>query len=57
MFDWDAANLGHLAEHDVTPAEAEEVVLNNPIDLTRQARNGEDRVAQIGERMLAEFSS
>jgi uncharacterized DUF497 family protein len=48
-FDWDDANIAHLAKHDVTPEEAEQVILNRPVDLGSQLRNGEDRLAQIGE--------
>jgi uncharacterized DUF497 family protein len=48
-FDWDDANRGHIAEHLVSPTEAEEVILNNPVDLERQNRNGEDRILQLGE--------
>jgi hypothetical protein len=49
MFDWDDANRKHVAEHGVTPSEAEEVIANNPLDLEVQYRNGEERVLQIGE--------
>jgi uncharacterized DUF497 family protein len=48
-FDWDEANIAHIAEHDVEPYEAEEVVTNRPIDLDSQTRNGELRLMQIGE--------
>jgi uncharacterized DUF497 family protein len=48
-FEWDASNRGHIAEHQVTSQEAEEVILNGPIDLERQNRNGEERILQIGE--------
>lgn len=48
-FDWDDANRGHLAEHDVTPAEAEQVMLNDPFDLAAQIRDQEERTVQIGE--------
>ncbi|MGA8042205.1 MAG: BrnT family toxin [Terracidiphilus sp.] len=48
-FDWDDANIGHIAEHDVRPREAEEVILNRPVDLGSELRNGEKRTAQIGE--------
>lgn len=33
LFDWDDANILHLAEHDVQPDEAEEVILGDPLDL------------------------
>jgi uncharacterized protein len=49
MFDWDEDTLRHVAEHDVEPFEAEEVVTNNPVDLEEQFRNGEERLMQIGE--------
>jgi hypothetical protein len=38
MFDWDEANIRHIAEHGVLPSEAEEVILRSPLDLdTRYA--------------------
>jgi uncharacterized protein len=48
-FDWDDSNRSHIAERLVSPREAEEVILNNPVDLERQNRNGEDRILQLGE--------
>jgi uncharacterized protein len=47
-FDWDDQNRKHIAKHRVSPAEAEQVVLNDPIDLTVQVIDGEERIAQIG---------
>lgn len=32
-FDWDEANVGHVARHSVLPNEAEQVILNDPADL------------------------
>jgi len=49
LFDWDEKNLRHVARHQIKPEEAEQVVLNRPIDLGSELRNGELRVAQIGE--------
>ena len=49
MFDWDDANRKHVAEHGVTPSEAEEVIANNPLDLELQYRNDEERILQLGE--------
>lgn len=49
MFDWDHSNINHIARHGVTPAEAEQVILNEPIDLEFQRRGEEPRIAQIGE--------
>jgi len=48
-FDWDQANIRHIAKHRITPPEAEQVVLNNPIDLQFQISSGEERIAQLGE--------
>ena len=48
-FDWDDSNLQHIAEHNVKPEEAEQVILNRPVDLGSELRSGEERIAQIGE--------
>jgi uncharacterized DUF497 family protein len=49
MFIWDLANVGHLAKHDVSPEEAEQVIRNAPLDLERQLRNSEERAVHLGE--------
>jgi len=33
VFDWNDENREHIAKHRVTPEEAEQAVLNDPIDL------------------------
>jgi uncharacterized DUF497 family protein len=48
LFDWDEANRRHIAEHDVSPDEAEHVVGNNPWDIELQATGSEDRFVQVG---------
>jgi len=49
-FDWDDANIAHVAEHEVTPEEAEQVLLGNPLELSFEAGpGGEDRWAFLGE--------
>jgi hypothetical protein len=51
-FDWDEANLAHIARHSVTPEEAEQVLLGFPLDMELQIAdesNGEERLLQIGE--------
>jgi uncharacterized DUF497 family protein len=48
-FDWDDKNIGHLARHQIAPAEAEQVIRNRPIDLDTYLRNGEERTFQVGE--------
>lgn len=49
MFFWDKDNLSHIARHDVSQNEAEQVVENNPLDLERQIRKGEQRLPHLGE--------
>jgi len=48
-FDWDQANRSHIAEHGVSPEEAEQVIFNEPLDLEAQIRNDEERTLQVGE--------
>jgi uncharacterized protein len=47
-FDWDEENLKHLARHDVTRAEFEQVMGNDPILFDYQNIDGEDRWTGIG---------
>jgi hypothetical protein len=35
-FEWDEDNLCHIAEHDVSPEEAEHVLLHGPVELEYQ---------------------
>ena len=52
VFDWDEANQRHLARHKVTPQEAEEVVLGDPLDIelqTAEGSGGEERILHVGE--------
>lgn len=48
-FDWDEANIAHIARHAVSPAEAEQV-LSDPARVASQAYNkdGELRAAITG---------
>ena len=48
-FVWDAGNIDHIALHDISPEEAEQVVENDPFDIARYLRNGEERLNQVGE--------
>lgn len=34
MFDWDDANIAHIARHDVEPHETEEAYGSNPVSLS-----------------------
>ncbi len=47
-FDWDEANTGHLTRHSVIPEEAEQVVLNGPVDLGMEIVDGEERYLNLG---------
>jgi len=48
-FDWDDANTGHIARHDVTPEEVEQAFANDPlVVLAVQMRSGERRVLCTG---------
>jgi hypothetical protein len=49
QFDWDEENIGHIARHGVSRADAEQVLINWQIDLDSYVRNGEERVVQAGE--------
>lgn len=49
LFDWDDANILHLSEHDVTPEEAEEIILGHPLDDGFELVDGEARWSYIGE--------
>jgi uncharacterized DUF497 family protein len=47
-FDWDEANIGHVARHRLLPEEAEQVILNSPLDLGMESPEGEERNASLG---------
>jgi uncharacterized protein len=52
IFEWDDANLGHIARHDVTVKEVEQVIFGNPLDIEMQVAepdNSEERLLQLGE--------
>lgn len=48
-FDWDDANISHIARHEVTAAEAEEVVRGASLALPVEERDGEQRHTELGE--------
>ncbi len=49
-FDWNDENIRHVAKHDVTPEEAEQVLLGDPLEINFDAdRNGEERWTYLGE--------
>jgi uncharacterized DUF497 family protein len=51
-FDWDAANLDHIARHNVTREETEQAILGDPLDIEMQIAedgSGEERLQHLGE--------
>ena len=47
-FEWDEANIDHIARHRVQPVEAEQVILNDPVDLGIEIVEGEERFVNLG---------
>ena len=39
MFNWDEANIAHIAKHNVSPPEAEEAATHKPIAISYSTRN------------------
>lgn len=47
-FDWDEANLGHIALHAVSPEEVEEVLIGFAFEVDTYTVDGEERVEEVG---------
>jgi uncharacterized DUF497 family protein len=47
-FDWDPANLRHVARHKVRPEEAEQVIMNDPLDIGMEFVDGEELFLSLG---------
>ena len=47
-FDWDADNLKHIARHGITPEEAEDAVLIEPLEADVRPHESEERVLCFG---------
>jgi hypothetical protein len=47
-FDWDEDNRNHLAAHKVAPAEFEQLLNNNPVDLDYGLIDNEERYRSVG---------
>ncbi|MGA2114944.1 MAG: BrnT family toxin [Bryobacteraceae bacterium] len=47
-FNWDDENRKHLAAHKVSPAEFEQLLHNNRVDLSFELTNGEERYRSVG---------
>jgi uncharacterized protein len=48
-YQWDSWNIDHIARHGISPAEAEQVIENDPYDLDVQIIDGEVRTPHLGE--------
>jgi uncharacterized DUF497 family protein len=48
-FDWDAANVGHIRRHAVTPFEVEEVVGRPHVTIPAKTIRGEERWELFGK--------
>ena len=48
-FDWDEANLEHIARHAVTRAEVEEVFAGPMVFIDTDTEDGELRIVEIGQ--------
>ena len=47
-FDWDDENAKHLAAHKTTPAEFEQALNNDPLDLDHKWIGNEERYRSVG---------
>ncbi len=48
-FDWDAANVGHILRHGVTPFEVEEVAARPHVTIPAKTIRGEERWKLFGK--------
>jgi hypothetical protein len=56
-FDWDEANTSHVARHSVLPEEAEQVILNDPVDLGIETSKGRSAISTSAQQRKAAFFS
>jgi len=54
-FDWDFENISHIARHNVSPDEAEEVLLADSLDLDQEFIEGEWRFKNLGSTRRGRF--
>ena len=47
-FDWDDENKKHLDAHNVSPAEFEQLLNNDPVDLNFELIDNEERYRSVG---------
>jgi hypothetical protein len=56
-FDWDEANIGHVARHSVMPEEAEQVILNDQWTLEWRSSKGRSAISTSARQFKAAFFS
>jgi len=54
-FDWDAANLGHILRHAVTPFEVEDVAGRPHVVIPARTIKGESRWKLFGKTAVARY--
>jgi uncharacterized DUF497 family protein len=54
-FDWDAANVGHILRHAVTPFEVEEVVDRSHVIIPAKSVDGENRWKLLGKTVSGRY--
>jgi uncharacterized protein len=47
-FDWDNADVAHIARHTVAPEEAEQALSNDPMEINYDVVRGEERWTSAG---------
>ena len=48
IFEWDDANTSHIARHDATRSEVEQVFANDPLDVAAEVADEEERYTGVG---------
>jgi uncharacterized DUF497 family protein len=54
-FDWDAANVGHILRHAVTPSEVEEVAGRTHVIVPAKSIDGENRWKLFGRTAAGRY--
>lgn len=54
-FEWDAENLLHIARHDVSREEVEEVLSGSTLEVGYDTRNFEERFREVGRTKSGRF--
>jgi uncharacterized DUF497 family protein len=47
-FEWDGENRRHLAAHGITPAEFEQLLTNDPLEMAYEMIDEEERYRSVG---------